>query len=312
MIAVVASIKGAPGVTTTAAALATAWPPSRRVLLVEADPFGGDLAAWFGVAPSTGLWSLLAAGRRGLDPHAVWEHATTLPAGLAVLYGLASADQAVANEAAWPAVAEALAALDADVVIDAGRLLPHFAGGVGSLLAQAHVLLVLCPPTLAGIVHLKTALPSLTTSSTSRRLMVLPTAQRGFSYKEIASTLKINVAPPIPHDPKGAAALTANAIGSARSNTTLAKWAQSTTAELVASSLTTAATEAPLSLSEITNHLLRPTIDGTEFGEAGHLAATDRRKDTPHRNNAHLLDDVEHTDSLDQAVPTAAPTSVAQ
>ena len=115
MIVVVASIKGAPGVTTTATALANTWPPGRRVLLVEADPFGGDLAAWFGVAPSTGLWSLLAAGRRGLDPHAVWDHATNLPGGLAVLYGLASADQAVANEAAWPAGAEALAALDADV-----------------------------------------------------------------------------------------------------------------------------------------------------------------------------------------------------
>ena len=170
MIVVVASIKGAPGVTTTATALASTWPPGRRVLLVEADPFGGDLAAWFGVAPSTGLWSLLAAGRRGLDPHAVWEHATNLPTGLAVLYGLASADQAVANEAAWPAVAEALAALDANVIIDVGRLLPHFAGGIGPLLSLAQVLLVLCPPTLAGIVHLKTALPSLIATSSSRQL----------------------------------------------------------------------------------------------------------------------------------------------
>ena len=129
MIIVVASIKGAPGVTTTATAIASAWPQGRRVLLVEADPFGGDLAAWFGVAPTTGLWSLLAAGRRGLEPDAVWEHATTLPTGLPVLYGLASADQAVANEAAWPAVAEALAALDADVIIDAGRLLPTLRRG---------------------------------------------------------------------------------------------------------------------------------------------------------------------------------------
>ncbi len=162
MIIVVASIKGAPGVTTTATAIASAWPQDRRVLLVEADPFGGDLAAWFGVAPTTGLWSLLAAGRRGIESDAVWEHATTLPAGLPVLYGLASADQAVANEAAWPAVAEALAGLEADVIIDAGRLLPHFAGGIRPLLSLAQVLVVLCPPTLAGIVHLKTALPSLT------------------------------------------------------------------------------------------------------------------------------------------------------
>ena len=49
MIVVVASIKGAPGVTTTATALAESWPSGRRILLVEVDPFGGDLAAWFGV-----------------------------------------------------------------------------------------------------------------------------------------------------------------------------------------------------------------------------------------------------------------------
>jgi hypothetical protein len=206
------------------------------------------------------LWSLLAAGRRGLDPHAVWEHAINLPTGLAVLYGLASADQAVANEAAWPAVAEALAALDADVVIDAGRLLPHFAGGIGPLLSVAQVLLVLCPPTLAGIVHLKTALPSLIATSSSRQLLVLPTASKGFSSEEIASTLKINVAPAIPLDPKGAAALSANAIGSERSKTTLAKWARSTAAELVASF----PPDAPLSLAENANHQLRSPLNDTE------------------------------------------------
>ena len=232
MIVVVASIKGAPGVTTTATALASAWPPDRRVLLVEADPFGGDLAAWFGVAPTTGLWSLLAAGRRGLDPQAVWQHATNLPTGLAVLYGLAGADQAVANEAAWPVVAEALTGLGADVVIDAGRLLPHFGGGIGPLLSNSEVLMVLCDPTLAGIVHLKTSLPLLVPPSSSRQLVMVPTAKKGFSPDEIASTLNIEVAPRIPHDPKGTAALCAHDIGWAKSKSALAKWAQSTATDL--------------------------------------------------------------------------------
>ena len=294
MIVVVASIKGAPGVTTTATALASTWSPGRKVLLVEADPFGGDLAAWFGVAPSTGLWSLLAAGRRGLDPHAVWEHAINLPTGLAVLYGLASADQAVANEAAWPAVAEALAALDADVVIDAGRLLPHFAGGIGPLLSVAQVLLVLCPPTLAGIVHLKTALPSLIATSSSRQLLVLPTASKGFSSEEIASTLTINVAPTITHDPKGAAALSANASVSERSKATLAKWARSTAAELVASY----PSDAPLSLLEITSHQLRSPVNDTG-----------KFNDTEQLNNIEQSLDVE---SLYDTAPSIAPTWVAR
>jgi hypothetical protein len=280
VIIVVASIKGAPGVTTTATAIASAWPQDRRVLLVEADPFGGDLAAWFGVAPMTGLWSLLAAGRRGIESDAVWEHATTLPAGLPVLYGLASANQAVANEAAWPAVAEALAALEADVIIDAGRLLPHFAGGIRPLLSLAKVLVVLCPPTLAGIVHLKTSLPSLIAGSPSARLIVQPTAEKGFSSDEIASTLTINVAPPVRHDPKGAAALSRNAIGWANSKTTLAKWARTNALELAASLSGSTTTQDPLSTPEFGDQPPMPTVSDTEP-----LNNTERLDDTEHLHN---------------------------
>jgi hypothetical protein len=264
VIVVVASIKGAPGVTTTATALATAWPQDRRVLLVEADPFGGDLAAWFGVAPTTGLWSLLAAGRRGLEADAVWEHTATLPTGLPVLYGLASADQAVANEAAWPAVAEALAALEADVVIDAGRLLPHFAGGIQPLLSLAEVFMVLCPPTLAGIVHLKTSLPSLAAASSAGQLIVQPTAEKGFSSDEIASTLAIEVAPPIPRDLKGASAVGGSAIGQARSKSALARWARTTAVELATSSSETEAVHGPLSTTEIRTQPLRSPLNDAE------------------------------------------------
>src|SRR5665213_4511800 len=100
MIVGLVSVKGSPGVTTTACALGAAWPTDRKVLLVEADPFGGDLAAQFGAAPNVGLWSLLAASRRGLNEGAVWEHCSFLPGGLPVLFGLTSTDQAIANEAA--------------------------------------------------------------------------------------------------------------------------------------------------------------------------------------------------------------------
>jgi hypothetical protein len=286
VIIVVASIKGAPGVTTTATAIASAWPQGRRVLLVEADPFGGDLAAWFGVAPTTGLWSLLAAGRRGIESDAVWKHSTTLPGGLPVLYGLASADQAVANEAAWPAVAEALAALEADVIIDAGRLLPHLAGGIRPLLSLAEMLVVLCPPTLAGIVHLKTSLPSLVAGSPSGRLIVQPTAEKGFSSDEIASTLTINVAPPIPHDPKGAAALSRNAIGWANSKAALAKWARANAAGLAGFVSGPAATQDPLSIPGIRDPPPRPPVDDPEsLDHVEHLHDTERLNDTERLQN---------------------------
>ena len=139
-----ASVKGSPGVTTAATALAASWPEGRQVLLVEADPFGGDLAPRYAMAPTGGLSSLFAAARRTLAPEDVWDHVDHLPGGLPVLFGLGGMHQAVANEKAWPVVADALGALDADVVVDVGRLLPNLGGGVREVLARADALVVLC------------------------------------------------------------------------------------------------------------------------------------------------------------------------
>ena len=62
------------GVTTLALSLAATWPPERRVLLVEADPAGGTLAAGSGWPAEPSLVSLAAAARRGGEPSLVWEH----------------------------------------------------------------------------------------------------------------------------------------------------------------------------------------------------------------------------------------------
>ena len=82
------------GVTTLALSLAATWPPERRVLLVEADPAGGTLAAASGWPAEPSLVSLAAAARRGGDPALVWEHCHQLPGGAAVLAGPSSADHA--------------------------------------------------------------------------------------------------------------------------------------------------------------------------------------------------------------------------
>ncbi|HEV8165498.1 MAG TPA: hypothetical protein VGR74_13810, partial [Actinomycetota bacterium] len=74
-----AAAKASPGVTTTAVALAATWPAERGVLLVEADPGGGDLAAWFGLAVEPGLVSLAAARRS--TPPSVQGHTQPLPGG---------------------------------------------------------------------------------------------------------------------------------------------------------------------------------------------------------------------------------------
>src|SRR6266702_8439110 len=109
MLVAVASLKGSPGVTTFALALAARWPTGpgdggssagARCVVVEADPSGGDIATRFDLAGSPGLVSLAAAARRGDDPGLVWRHAQALPGGLPVVAAPPGADQARAALAA--------------------------------------------------------------------------------------------------------------------------------------------------------------------------------------------------------------------
>ncbi|WP_236670857.1 hypothetical protein [Streptomyces sp. 7-21] len=129
-----AADKGAPGVTTTAVALAALWP--RRALLAEADPAGGDLvyratgADGRPLDPATGILSLAATARRGIAAEQLWDHAQRLSGGLDVLVGLATSEQAAGLSGQWGALGKAFAELAqsphqeaaADVIADLGRL----------------------------------------------------------------------------------------------------------------------------------------------------------------------------------------------
>lgn len=120
---VVSSAKGAPGVTTTALALAMTWPATDRpVVVVEADVSGGSLAARWNLGYEPGLLSIAGAGRRGIDRELLLRHSQDL-GGVPVLCGPASAEQA---RSALATVAGHLGALgstgDVDLIVDVGRL----------------------------------------------------------------------------------------------------------------------------------------------------------------------------------------------
>ena len=142
----VAADKGAPGVTTTALALAAVWP--RPVLLAECDPAGGDLLYRLPAAEGgrldqrRGLLSLAVAARRGLQPQQVWEHAQKLNGGLDILIGVADAEQGAGlnccggrSAGCWPPSRQA------DVIADCGRL--GVDGPVYDLLAEASSIVLL-------------------------------------------------------------------------------------------------------------------------------------------------------------------------
>jgi hypothetical protein len=270
----IASIKGSPGVTTAATAIAASWPEGRGVLLVEADPFGGDLAPRYGSAPTGGLSSLFAAARRSLSPEDVWDHVDHLPGGLPVLFGLTGVHQAVANEKAWPVIAGALGDLDADVVVDVGRLLPSLGGGVREVLAHADGLVVLCESTLEAIVHLRDALPGLLAELRTRQLLVVPTGSGQFSAAEIGRTVQIGVLPPMPDDRPAALALANRGTVKRIEKTRLLKWANSVIARL--------------------------GIEAVPVIEPAATAATDERAD-PHAIAADSMDVVPSVDGLDSA-----------
>jgi MinD-like ATPase involved in chromosome partitioning or flagellar assembly len=108
--------------TTTTVALASAWPASREALIIEADPNGGDLAAWFDLpilpSLSTVVTSALDASWSEID-----RHTRLAPSGLRLIPAppsAAEARRAVAESARW--LAPALAAQRSPVaIVDAGR-----------------------------------------------------------------------------------------------------------------------------------------------------------------------------------------------
>jgi hypothetical protein len=135
------SAKTAPGATTTASALAVAWPAP--VLLVGADPAGDDiiggyLGPWIArnwVHPTKGLVSFATATRHTEpgQPVDLAAHTQLLPGGYnaRVLLGLADPAQNTAvGPAGWQRLAEALTAAAAgpgsgsDAILDCGRFGP--------------------------------------------------------------------------------------------------------------------------------------------------------------------------------------------
>lgn len=112
-------------VTTTAVALAAAWPVRDDVILVEADPTGGDLAAWFDLPVAPSLSTVVTRVLDGAWPE-IERHTRLAENGIRLLptpSGAAEATQAVTESAR--VLVPTLAGMRSPVVIaDAGRTPP--------------------------------------------------------------------------------------------------------------------------------------------------------------------------------------------
>ncbi len=158
-----ASAKGAPGVSTVAAALACAWPGP--VVLADLDPVGGDVM-WRNTTtsgapldPDRGLLSLAAAVRRGAAQADLAEHLQRTALGTDVLVGITSPDQLAGLGAAWAQLPAVFGQHAGDVLIDCGRI----AGGspVMPVFTRADVVVLVTRPDISSVAHLRERLRSL-------------------------------------------------------------------------------------------------------------------------------------------------------
>ena len=168
---VIAADKGAPGVTTTALALAAVWP--RPVLLAECDPSGGNLVYRFPAAngsqldPRRGLLALAVTARRGLQAGQVWEHTQKMSGGLDVLTGVINAEQGAGLGALWGPLGGLFAALPGgDVIADCGRIGPD--GPHYDLLAQASVVVLVTRPNPGDVIRLRDRAAAVTAAVNAR------------------------------------------------------------------------------------------------------------------------------------------------
>lgn len=212
------SLKGSPGVTTTALALAAAWPAPRR-LLAELDSAGGDLEIRLGMpADGGGLAGLAAAARRPQSGHSPWPFARELAGGLHVLPAPPGAEQAGAclRTLSAAGVLQRLAAEAAGgeevVIADCGRL------DTGAVTAQsgvlADVVLVVTRPSLSDLAHLAGRLEVIAQHAKAAGLVLitgagLPRGDPAYPAAEISQALAVPVLASMPADPRGVAALLA-------------------------------------------------------------------------------------------------------
>ncbi|WP_257900980.1 chromosome partitioning protein [Saccharothrix obliqua] len=210
MLVSVVSLKGSPGVTTFVVALAAVWPVPARVLVVEADPSGGDLGLRFSLSSAPGLVSMAAAARRGGDAGLVWRHAQPLPGGVPVVVAPPDAEQARAALSALahdptgkPEVLRAVAGEPGVVVIaDCGRMDPG--SPASPLVRSSDVVVLLSRAHADDLAHLPRRLPAVGRWCPNCVLLLVG---EGYGEAEVARELGVAPLGRVPYDPVGAAVL---------------------------------------------------------------------------------------------------------
>ena len=194
------SVKGAHGASTTALALASVWPLDRKVLFAELDPAGGELVARFGLAPDPGLVQLGAAFRHALSADEVWAHTQTLPGGVPVLVGPATAQQGHALGQLWEHLGPVLGAMpDTDVIADCGRLGPT--SPAVDIACAASVVILVARPTIESVAHLRAQIASAAWDAPAGVVLI---GEAPYSAADVSAAVGVKVIGVIAEDERAA------------------------------------------------------------------------------------------------------------
>jgi Flp pilus assembly CpaE family ATPase len=212
----VCSAKGAPGATTSALALALAWPLNAgAVLLVDADPAGADLASGYlhgATGPGAGAGAVATARGDLLD--AIHGSAVALDTTGSRLLLAGPAPFPPTRPGAAPAWSR-LRELDSSgeeswtVLVDVGRL-P--AGADASLLAAADLVVLVTGSSLRAVAAARPAAAVLRTaepagSASPRGWLLVVGERRPYPADEVSSSLGLSLVGSLAWDPRAAAVL---------------------------------------------------------------------------------------------------------
>lgn len=191
-----ASLRGAPGVTTTA--LLVAGSLNGPAGLVEADLSGGTLAVRYGLGREPGLTTF--AANRTVDP-GQWRYHAQDAGGVPVLVGPDSPQNASALwHRAGATLGRDLAAADATFVIDFGRVTEAL-----PLCEHLALLVILVRPVAEHLVTLSHRLPVL--RQMTRQVAVVLVGNGDYRPPDVAVPLGVDVLGVLPHDTRAAGAL---------------------------------------------------------------------------------------------------------
>lgn len=202
------SAKGSPGVSTTALAVASQWP--RRVLLLEADPFGGDIRAGLGGGewPSTAGLADAVVDLRSTGRDEALRRRLHRPASHAppILAGLGCVGQA--PSVAWAQLAAALGRMpEADTVADCGRF--AVLDGVSPLLRACDVVVLVVGSNLRAVRAASRIAPLLraelgTEPGDIRVSLLVVSPDQPYSSSEIAAGCRLPLVGALPRDRRAA------------------------------------------------------------------------------------------------------------